>query len=400
MTVDNLILDSDRPCDVVITPAQLTGSIAAIPSKSYAQRILIAAALAKDSAEVQLDMQAVSDDIKVTLAALDSLAQQATINCGESGTAARLLLPVLTALFDSGTLTGEGSLLARPFETLCKTLECDGKVSFDQYSLPISWKGRLQAGHFKLPGDESSQYLSGLLFALPLLAKDSTIELTSPLQSVGYVDMTLDVLRRFGITVQYDGAGTYHVAGNQRYVPPGNIVVEGDWSNSAFWLATEVEVTGLNYNSLQRDRSFIHIKDHSVIDAADIPDLVPILSVLAAARQRTGKGMMMTCIRGIKRLRLKESDRIETTLAMLKALGCKAMLCPTDDDKIYVFSTGMIPGGGVVDGANDHRIVMAAAIAASFAEEPVTIRGAQAVAKTYARFFADFKELGGEVHVV
>ena len=420
MTAGKITLDSNRPCDIVITPAQLSGSIPAISSKSYAQRAYIAAALADKPTMIVRADDSLSNDMLVALSALKTMgadykhsphfdtvtpiSTSATlstqVNCGESGTVARLLLPVVTALFDHGTLTGEGSLLTRPFETLCKTLERAGKTSFDQYNLPISWSGRLQPGHFKLPGDESSQYLSGLLFALPLLPGNSTIELTSPLQSVGYVDMTLDVLRKFGISIRYDGVNTYHIAGNQQYVSPGTIAVEGDWSNSAFWLATDVEVTGLNYNSLQRDRSFIHIKDQSVIDATDIPDLVPILSVIAARRQRTGKGMMMTCIRGIKRLRLKESDRIETTLAMLKALGCKAMLCPTDDDKIYVFSTGTIPGGGVVDGANDHRIVMAAAIAASFAEEPVTIQGAHAVAKTYAHFFEDFEQLGGIAHVV
>jgi len=431
---EDLTMDGAQPCDLVIEPAILSGSISAIPSKSYAQRAYIAAALADKETKIERGAY-LSDDMLVTLSALESMGAQAKltphfdvitpladtqhieqleescsssqhssskvatsavplVNCGESGTVARLLLPILTALFEEGILTGEGSLPKRPFETLCKTIEQGGQASFDQYRLPISWRGRLQSGSYSLPGDESSQYLSGLLFALPLVQGDSTINLSSELQSAGYVDMTLDVLRQFGICVEYDGSSTYHIPGGQHYHSPGSITVEGDWSNSAFWLAAGVEVTGLNPESLQRDRFFPKVKGQAVIDATDIPDLVPILSICAALTRGT------TGIQGIKRLRIKESDRISTTLAMLKALGCKAKLCTAGEEKLLIQGTGTIPGGGVVDGAHDHRIVMAAAIAASFAQEPLTIRGAQAVAKTYAHFFEDFRQLGGKVHVV
>jgi len=406
----DLVLEGNQHCDVVVEPAQLSGSIAAIPSKSYAQRILIAAALASSFGrppEIQLNY--VSDDVKACITALQSLyaakrdlevvgSTSRSINCGESGTVARLLLPVATALVWQGTLTGEGSLLARPFETLCTSLEQGGKLRFDQYALPLSWEGRLQPGAYHLPGDESSQYVSALLFALPLLSASSTITLTSPLESAGYVDVTLDVLQQFGISSDYNAVTCTYTVDPQQYRSPGSISVEGDWSNAAFWLAAGIEVTGLKSDSLQRDRNFLQVKDQARIDATDIPDLVPILSVYAALR----KGI--TCIHGIERLRIKESDRTKTTLAMLQALGCKAELRSGSQsdgsEELIIQGTTTIPGGGTVDGANDHRIVMAAAIAASFAKSPVTITGAQAVAKTYAHFFDDFQDLGGKVHVI
>jgi len=405
MTEKALIMDGKKHCDVVVEPARLSGSIAAIPSKSYAQRILIATALASwFGRPPEVPLNYLSDDVKVCVAALKSLygtkrdvevmgSTFRSINCGESGTVARLLLPIATALIEQGTLTGEGSLLTRPFETFCSSLEQGGRIHFDQYTLPLSWKGRLQPGTYYLPGDESSQYVSALLFALPLLSATSTITLTSPLESAGYVDMTLDVLQQFGISSSYDSATRTYTIDPQQYRYPDTMSVEGDWSNSAFWLAADLEVTGLKSDSLQRDRSFLQVKDQRVIDATDIPDLVPILSVYAALRVGT------TCIHGIERLRIKESDRIKTTLAMLQALGCNAELRASEGEELLIHGTATIPGG-TVDGANDHRIVMAAAIAASFAEKPVTIQGAQAVAKTYARFFADFKQLGGRVHVV
>jgi 3-phosphoshikimate 1-carboxyvinyltransferase len=456
------VLDGHVPTDIKVYPSPLSGTIAAIPSKSFAQRTLIAAALSNEPTEVLIDY--LSDDVLVTLSALESIAigfdvyddrisvcplsieldgsteefsacprrtihelhtefpaeraenfsctsntHAPVVNCGESGTVARLLLPVLTACFDKGTLSGEGSLLRRPFELLCKTLEQSGSAQdtpsamrplhFDSYSLPLTWSGRLQAGNFELPGNESSQYVSGLMYALPLLEGDSTIELTSSLESYGYVLMTIEVLKSFGICIKYkhdDGElRRFEIAGGQEYTTPQTLSIEGDWSNAAFWLAAGVEVTGLKTDSLQRDRHFQTVKDQYTIDATDIPDLVPILSVYAALHHDGP-----TCIKGIKRLRLKESDRIKSTLAMLEALGCKAELCSSCEDELFIYSHGEIPGGGVVDGAGDHRIVMAAAIAASNASEPVVIKGAQAVAKTYGRFFEDFNKLGGKAHVI
>jgi 3-phosphoshikimate 1-carboxyvinyltransferase len=417
--------------DLVISPARLSGSIAAIPSKSYAVRILIAAALSEKPTELLIDY--LSDDVRAALSALTSMGAQFEIyddriivtpldaealphhpimDCGESGTLARLLLPVATALFEQGTLIGTGSLLKRPFEILCKTLEQskltqDSQVQFDRYNLPISWKGRLQPGTFQMPGDESSQYLSALLYALPLLPAKSSVKLSTSLESAGYVDMTRDVLSKFGISSKVfsetgaelgkpleSAAGTEYFVEPGQYLSPGSMSVEGDWSNSAVFLVAGVEVTGLNPDSLQRDRHFLTLKDQQLIDATNVPDLVPILGVCAALRTE------ITRIRGIKRLRLKESDRIQTTLALLQDLGCTASLCADSKDELIICGRGEIPGGGIVEGAGDHRIVMAAALAASFANKSVTLKGAQAVAKTYARFFTDFKQLGGRIDVI
>ncbi|MCL2680646.1 MAG: 3-phosphoshikimate 1-carboxyvinyltransferase [Coriobacteriia bacterium] len=407
-----------KSADIIVLPGTLSGHVAAIPSKSHAQRILIAAALADQPTQVKLSRSTtLSDDLNTTLQTLRFLgattqaesdhitvtpsstlgdrSSSITVDCGQSAATARLLLPILAAVHVRGTLTGSGSLLNRPFAPLCAALAA-GALSCDRHTLPITWQAhtndRLQAADFQLPGDESSQYLSGLLFALPLLAADSTIQLTTPLQSAGYVDLTLAVLRQFGITVQCtdDQAAEsvhYRIAGGQRYTSPGSISVEGDWSNSANWLAAGLTVTGLNPHSLQRDRSFSAIKDQPEIDATDIPDLVPILAVCAALRRG------QTRIYGIKRLRLKESDRIKTTHALLQALGCEVY---ASDNQLLICGSGTITGG-TVDAAGDHRIVMAAAIAGSYASTAVKIVGADAVTKTYPDFFTDYCHLGGQL---
>lgn len=399
--------------DIRIEPAKLAGSIAAIPSKSYAQRVLLASSLADGRTEILLN--SVSDDIRSAINALTALGADIkirreslivspvkpvaypTINCGESGTIARFLLPVAAALYENGVISGEGSLVKRPFATLCDVLEKNGCSCLSK-ELPITFHGRIRPGHYEIRGDESSQYLSGLLFALPLLGGDSKVTLTTGLESSGYADMTLAVLKTFGVASGYEvggGEGRYYIGaaeikGRQIYRSPGRVVVEGDWSNAAFWLAAGVEVTGLRTDSPQQDRQFLAIKDENEIDAAEIPDLAPILSVMAAAKSGVAR------IYNVKRLRLKESDRMESIANMLAALGCHT---ETSDNEIIIFGTGKMRGG-TVDGAGDHRIVMSAAIASCFCEEAVTIRGAQAVNKSYPHFFADFNMLGGKSFVI
>jgi len=390
--------------DVKIEPSKLSGSIVAIPSKSYAHRILTACALADSSTTVLMNFS--SNDIFSAIQALTAFGANINIekdrvivspmevisylnaNCGESGTMARFLLPVATALYDNGVITGEGSLLNRPFETLCDALEKNG-CSFISKRLPVSFRGKTNPGSYLIRGDESSQYISGLLFALPLLNGDSEITLTTPLESSGYVDMTLHVLRMFGIEINWEH-GVYKIKGGQKYKSPGIITVEGDWSNAAFWLAVGIEVTGLHSGSLQKDRLFLELKDSNEIDALDVPDLVPILSVVAASKIND------TVIYNIKRLRYKESDRIESTVAMLLALGGKVT---TYENKIIISGCGKLRGG-TVDSTNDHRIVMSASIASCFCEQPVIIAGTHAVNKTYPDFFKAFNMLGGKAIVV
>ena len=390
--------------DIRIEHARLSGSIAAIPSKSYAQRILTACALADQPTEVLLNVD--SEDVRSANQSLISLGVELkteknsvivspikpisfpNINCGESGTMARFLLPITAALYDNGVISGEGSLLNRPFEILCDVLERNG-CTFISKRLPISFRGRIKPGNYEIRGDESSQYISGLLFALPLLSGNSTITLTTPLESSGYVDMTLHVLKMFGIEIN-GKHGVFEIKGRQYYKSPDTVAVEGDWSNAAFWIAADVEVTGLNPDSLQKDKLFGVVKGECEIDASEILDLVPILSVMAAIKNS------VTRIYNVKRLRLKESDRIKSTVDMLISLGCEATAYKNE---IAISGCGKLRGG-TVDGANDHRIVMAAAIASCFCEKPVIITGAQAVNKTYPDFFEDFNRLGGKAVVV
>ena len=389
--------------DVRIIPAVLRGSIPAISSKSYAQRTLIAAALSERPTEVYINN--ISKDIQAVISALTGLGAKieiepgkVTVNsgsppenpvvfCGESGTAARLLLPVAAAICDSATICGEGSLINRPFEALIRAMEQNG-CCFKNETLPISFGKGIRPGDYTIRGDESSQYISGLLFALPLLDGKSKLTLTTPLQSSGYVNMTIETLEKFGIRVKEMDA--YEITGKQKYSSPGEIMVERDWSNAAFWLAAGVEVTGLNMTSLQKDRQFTDVRNLNEIDATEIPDLVPILSVCAAVKEKE------TRIHGISRLRIKESDRVKSVEQMLISLGAEVTV---NENEIIIRGKKRLRGG-TVESFNDHRIVMSAAIASCFCENEVIIRDAVAVEKSYPDFFEDFNLLGGNAYVV
>lgn len=385
--------------NITITPHRLEGTIEAIASKSYAHRIIMASALADKPTSIECN--GISKDIEATVNAVNALGAAAVIkndaiyvepirlkdtppviHVCESGTTARMILPIATALYTKGTLTGEGSLLKRPFAPLCNSVREHG-IYFSNTFLPITFEGRMKNGEYKISGSESSQYISALMYALPLLKGENKITLTSPLSSKGYVDITREVLQLFGIT------GGFESQGNEKYRSPGNIKVEGDWSNAAFWLASGINVTGLNPSSKQKDRLFLEVKDEYEIDADDIPDLVPILSVYAASKH--GK----TRIYNAQRLRIKESNRLESVSQMIKALGGDISV---SDSKLIINGTGKLKGG-TVNSYNDHRIVMSAAIASCFCEENVTIINAEAVNKSYPQFFEHFKALGGIINV-
>ena len=378
---------------VLIHPARLHGEVPALPSKSHIHRLMIAMFLA---GEEPRDFGGASKDIEATKNCLKALAEEdePQLDCGESGSTARFLLPVAAALKDSATLTGHGRLTARPFKELCDAMRACGAETSSEH-LPITVSGRLMAGEYSLPGNVSSQYISGLLFALPLLEGRSSVNLTSPLESAGYVDMTLSVLRSFGIEIIEMG-DRYIVPGGQVYHCPEGLSAEGDWSNAAFWLAAGVKVTGLRSDSSQRDKAILKILEEArypfemKLDVRDIPDLAPIIAVIGAMRQ--GR----TTVSGGARLRLKESDRIKTVCRLITDLGGK--ISETDDGFI-VEGSGILQGG-TVNGSGDHRIVMAAAIASTVCRTEVRIEGAEAVEKSYPGFFDDFRKLGGDIHVI
>lgn len=308
----------------------------------------------------------------------------------ESGSTARFLLPVAAALYKECECIGRGRLNKRPFAEIVREMRLRG-VSVDNDFLPIKTNGILNGGNFEISGSISSQYTTGLLFALPI-AGGGKITLTSPMQSAAYVDMTLDTMAEFGINAVRTEDG--FIVHEQRYISPQKTIAEGDWSNSAFWIAADklcggVTVCGLNKKSRQGDKAVADILDKTEIDCSQIPDLAPILAVLAASRK--GK----TIIGNASRLRLKESDRIKSVCAMINSLGGDAR---ETEDSIIICGNGELRGGEV-DSFADHRIAMAAAIASCICTDEVIIHGAEAVNKSYPTFFEDFKSLGGSADV-
>lgn len=420
--------------DLKISPRKLNGKIAAITSKSDAHRCLICAALCDEPTEVKICDT--NRDIEATIECLEALGAKiiacendifkvegikivpraAKLNCCESGSTLRFILP-LAAHFDSDIcLFGEGRLPQRPLSPLKEQLEAHG-CKFSNDKLPFSVSGKIVPGKFELPGNVSSQYITGLLLALPLLEGDSEIALTSPLQSAGYVDMTIRTLSLFGIDIEIfpNGLG-YKIKGKQKYRSPKRITVEGDWSNAAFWLSAgaigeQIQMSGLDFNSVQGDKMIAELlksfgaavtQSNDVclvspadmrpieIDAALIPDLVPILSVAAC------KANGVTKIKNAERLRIKESDRLKTVFEMITNLGGDITEL---SDGLIINGTGSLKGGRV-DSFNDHRIAMSAAIASIICERDVIITGAQAVEKSYPKFFEDMAALGGVISVI
>ena len=414
--------------NITIYPGKLSGAVKAPPSKSMAHRALIAAALADGL--TTLHLSGLNDDIEATIGALMGLGAMIdhdprkgrlvvrpiegapglkrvlaglsgkaaahvdyedtlALDCGESGSTLRFLLPVACALGVRAVFSGHGRLPERPNAPLTHALRAHG-AAIDSDVLPMHVSGGLQGGRWELPGNVSSQYITGLLLALPLLPEDSEITLTTPLQSASYVDMTLDVLRDFGIRVERLEDG-YRVPGNQVFRSPEDVYIEGDWSAAAFWCAanamgSRIDIEGVSRRSAQGDRAIEALLGQAKIDAENVPDLVPALAACAATLPRR------TVITGAARLRLKESDRLRAVSDMVNALGGHAEA--TGDG--LIIEGGPIHGG-TVNGFGDHRIVMAAAILAAHASGPVTITGAEAVAKSYPDFFEHFAALGGKV---
>ncbi len=399
---------------VTVNGKNLHGTVPAVTSKSMAHRLLICAALAETPTTVRCSV--LSEDIEATWHCLESAfadisyhdgaftvtphknAAQDTvaIDCGESGSTLRFLIPILCARGVHADIALHGRLPDRPLSPLREELIRCGCTLSEQGSNPLSVRGKLQPGNFTLRGDVSSQFISGLLFALPLCEGDSTLTITGNLESASYVDMTLWALKAFGIEIRRTDTG-YEIPGGQTYRSPGVIKAEGDWSAAAFWkvckfLGAPVEVTGLESDSLQGDKAICDILEkmrtekNCKIDIANTPDLVLILSV--AALGTPGE----TTICNAARVRLKESDRLATSAALIRTMG--GTVQELEDG--LIIQGGSALHGGTIDATGDHRIAMSAAIASVICGN-VTIHGAQSASKSYPAFWKDFEMLGGTV---
>lgn len=430
-----------------ITPAPLAGTVPAIASKSMAHRLIIAAALA--NGETHVICNTTCADIDATVRCLTALGARienvddgyvvhptmksiefgllralagATLDCGESGSTLRFMLPVACALGADATFTGRGRLGQRPLSPLSDEIIAAGCTLEGLGDFPLKTAGRMRPGTFKLPGNVSSQYISGLLLAAPLLSEPSCVEVTGLIESRPYINLTIQAMKAFGVEISVERipakAGSPEITrfrtNGGSYRTPGTVSVEGDWSNAAFWLCAgalgddPITVDGVSLSSAQGDRNVLAalskfgarivrstnaatVQSDKLVgfemSAHDIPDLVPVISAVAALAQ--GR----THIRDCARLRIKESDRLETTRRELSALGAKVTIA---GDDLIIDGVDALTGGDV-DAHNDHRIAMMAAVAASRASGEVRIHGAEAVNKSYPDFFDHYRLLGGTV---
>lgn len=394
--------------DIRISPHPLRGSVTVPASKSDAHRALILAALADrptfvGCAETNRDIDATAGCLNALGASVSrvdggfsvepvsAVPDSCTLDCGESGSTLRFMLPVAASLGASARFVGAGRLGDRPLGPLVDALKAGGcSVSSDR--LPLEISGRLAVGNYAFPGDISSQFITGMLMALARLGGGS-VSLTSKLESAGYVDMTVRTLAKFGVSIERRG-DTFNVSGTLR--TPDALSVEGDWSAAAFYfeanaLGGSVEIHGVDGDSAQPDRAAATLFSTlgGKVDVSGCPDLFPALALAACGAERPTEFV------GGARLRLKESDRISATAAVIRAMGGD---CAERPDGLLVTPATLV--GGSVDGANDHRIVMAAAVAAAFAHGETVIHGAEAVDKSYPAFFDDFRSLGGVFDVL
>ncbi|NLF37412.1 MAG: 3-phosphoshikimate 1-carboxyvinyltransferase [Clostridiaceae bacterium] len=419
--------------NISLTINNPTGEINAIASKSYAHRHLICSALSDKPNYLKINQS--SQDIEATINCLNALGativkndngiaispiskiiKNACLDCNESGSTFRFMLPISCALNSESVFQMKPGLARRPITNLYLQLKSKGCILSEEGSVPFYANGQLQGGDFSLPGNISSQFITGLLMALPLLNLKSTITLTSDLESSGYVDITIDVLKNYGVNIEKK-FNKFIIPENQKYISPGNADIEKDWSNAAFFLCAGaltdkgITVTGLNRNSHQKDMYILNVlKDIGAdisfsenkitvkknklnsfeLDAKEIPDIIPVLSLVASLSKGTSR------IYNAKRLRIKESDRLSSIYDMLKKIGAQI---EQDDDTLLITGKPMLKGG-IVDSFNDHRIAMTAAIASISCENPVIIKDAQAINKSYPSFLDDFIKIGGKVETV
>ena len=403
-----------------ITPHRLSGAITPPASKSVAHRLIMGNALAGGPST--LTAVSNSQDITATLGCMEALGASAQwigsdtvqlvgcsgraaprgqlLDCGESGSTLRFLIPIALALTRDVTFRGHGRLMQRP-QTPYFDLFDEKGIDYQLSGDLLTVKGTLTPGRYCLPGNVSSQFITGLLYALPLLDGDSEIQLTTPLESESYVALTMDALRHFGIRSTATAQG-WHIPGGQVY-RAYNGPVEPDYSQSGFFYAAAgvgnpLTVMGMNPQSVQGDRVVVDYM-HQLsqpgpveLDVRDCPDLVPPLALRAALRNGE-----TTVISGAARLRLKESDRLASVTAVLSALGAHIEEHP---DSLTIHGVSALEGGTEIDSWNDHRIAMMAAMAATVCRQPITLTGAESVRKSYPGFWADYCRLGGMIQEV
>ena len=418
--------------DVKFSPFVPNGTVNVPPSKSDVHRAIICAAMANGVSRIS--PVALSNDIKATIGCIKALGADAVLennvltvdgtnmyknktallDCGESGSTLRFFIPIAAVGNINATFVGKGKLPQRPIGIFTEALPKAGTVCKTEGGLPLEIKGQLKSGIFKIPGNVSSQFITGLLLALPILEGDSEIVLTSPLESVGYIAMTIRTMKQFGVNIQATEKG-WHIKGGQSY-KTCDYTTDGDWSQAAFFMVLgavsgKVTVKGVAKDCTQGDKKCAEILarfgakvtqlDNEVtvekrelkaitIDASQIPDLVPVLSVCAAFAEGTTK------IINAERLRIKECDRLKATAELLNNLGGKVKEL---SDGLEITGVSSLKGGNV-NGYNDHRIVMSAAVCAARSDEDITATFAMSINKSYPDFYIDYNSIGGKANVL
>lgn len=418
--------------DVKFSPFVPNGTVNVPPSKSDVHRAIICATMANGVSRIS--PVALSNDIKATIGCIKALGADAVLennvltvdgtnmyknktallDCGESGSTLRFFIPIAAVGNINATFVGKGKLPQRPIGIFTEALPKAGTVCKTEGGLPLEIKGQLKSGIFEIPGNVSSQFITGLLLALPILEGDSEIVLTSPLESVGYIAMTIRTMKQFGVNIQATEKG-WHIKGGQSY-KTCDYTTDGDWSQAAFFMVLgavsgKVTVKGVAKDSTQGDKKCTEILarfgakvtqlDNEVtvekrelkaitIDASQIPDLVPVLSVCAAFAEGTTK------IINAERLRIKECDRLKATAELLNNLGGKVKEL---SDGLEITGVSSLKGGNV-NGYNDHRIVMSAAVCAARSDEDITATFAMSINKSYPDFYIDYNSIGGKANVL
>ena len=411
---------------VVIRPRLLRGTVTPPPSKSQAHRLIICAALARGTSTIR--NVAFSQDVEATLRCMEVLRaswerlgegdirvtgiggmtphgptgeELPRFDCGESGSTLRFLIPIALAVAGGGVFTGRGRLMERPQKPYFDMFEEKG-IFYEQKDGVLTLRGRLEPGEFGLPGNVSSQFFTGLLFALPLLGGPSTVIPTTEIESWDYILMSVDALMGAGMAAAEPWAKRNAFSITPFAYTPFDRTVEADWSQAGFWYAARVlgnpvKAEGLNENSTQGDRVAAAYSARLAepgdvdIDVSQCPDLVPPLAAMAAVRSGT------TRIVNAARLRVKESDRLATVTAALNALGARV---EEQRDGLTIQGLESLEGSAAIDCCNDHRIAMMAAVAATRCEKPVTLLGADCVKKSYPNFWEHYRMLGGDIDVL